>query len=67
MPTQQPESRESATPYMPKVMTSSPLRGVRTGMPKEARVRSLVQGTVEDLAPGSSPAITSTPPVGLAP
>ena len=67
MPTQQPDSRERATPYMPNAMTSSPLRGVSTGMPNEASVRSLVQGTVEDFAPGSSPAMTRTPPAGLAP
>jgi hypothetical protein len=67
MAAQQPDSRLRATPYIPKAMSSSPLRGVSTGMPKEARVRSLVHGTLEDLAAGSSPAITSTPPLALAP
>ena len=62
--TKQPDARDSATPCMPMRTISPALRGNSTGMPSAASDRSLTQGTVEDLAPGSSPTISSTPPVG---
>ena len=62
-----PQARESATACRPKVTTSSALRGNRTGMPRAANERSLTAGTVEDLAAGSSPTSSTTPPRGCTP
>ncbi len=49
------------------VMISSALRGNSTGMPSAASERSLTAGTVEDFEAGSSPTMSSMPPMGLTP
>jgi hypothetical protein len=64
---QQPEARDSATPSSPNSTISSLDRGARTGRPYAASAGSLADGTVDDLAPGSSPARTRTPPRAFAP
>jgi hypothetical protein len=59
---QQPEYRLIAKPCRPRSRYSCTLAGLSTGMQQAFRMCSLWCGSVEDFAPWSSPASTSTPP-----
>ena len=67
MPTHRPEKRDIATACIPRSRISWGLPGNSTGICASASAVSLADGIVDDFETGSSPASTSTPPLGATP
>ncbi len=66
-PTQHPARRERRNAWIPRSMTSCWSPGYTTGMHASMNVYWLSQVSVDDLAVGSSPQRSSTPPFGPEP
>ena len=66
-PTHIPEKRDRAIPYRPNSRYSATFAGFSQGIMKVRNATSDWCGMDEEIQPWSSPAITSTPPVGELP